>query len=40
MTKYSIVLIKWNILNKDRIRKKKLYTPKNDYNGESVYVEV
>jgi len=40
MTKYSIVLIKWDILNKNRIGK-KLCTPKNGYNGESLlYIDI
>jgi len=34
MTKYFIVLIRWDILNKGRIRK-KLYTPKYCYKEES-----
>jgi len=37
MTKYSIVLIKWYILNKDRIGK-NLCTPKIDYNENSFYI--
>jgi len=32
MIKYSIILIKWDILNKDKIGKKIVYT-KNGYNG-------
>jgi len=40
MTKYSIVLIKWDILNKGRIGK-KLCTPKCDYNGKyPLYIKV
>jgi len=35
MTKYSIVLIKWDILNKDRI-KRYLCIKKNGYNKESL----
>jgi len=34
MTKYSIVLIKWDILNKGRIEK-NLCKPKSSYNGKS-----
>jgi len=34
MTKYSIVLIKWDILNNDKIGQ-KLWTQNNGYNGES-----
>jgi len=37
MTKYFIVLIEEDILNKGRIEK-KLYTPKNDYNEELLYI--
>jgi len=40
MTKYFIVLIKWDILNKDRIGK-NLCTQKNSYNGEfSLYISI
>ena len=34
MKKYSIVLIKWNILNQGKIER-KMCLPKNGYNGES-----
>jgi len=39
MIKYSIVLIKWDILNNDRIRQ-KLCTPKNDYNENPLYIYI
>ena len=40
MTKYSIVLIKWDILNKGRIGR-NLCTQKSGYNGESpLYIRI
>jgi len=36
MTKYFIILIKWDILNKGSI--KKNYKPKKSYNKNSLYI--